>query len=99
MDKQAILLVHAFIGQGGRDSIEQSYHLPFLYAEKKRRPYRVIPLTIMSLEKRMNDNRDPLCIANKIQEGSSLQGDMEKKHRWLVERKGYRKTGQCPAGL
>ncbi|MCR0567152.1 hypothetical protein MKC90_01085 [[Clostridium] innocuum] len=53
----------------------------------------------MSLEKRMNDNREPLCIANKIQEGSSLQGDMEKKHRWLVERKGYRKTGQCPAGL
>lgn len=72
----------------------------FLFiCREKRRPYRV-PLTIMSLEKRMNDNRDPLCIANKrIQEGSSLQGDIEKKHRWLVERKGYRKTGQCPAGL
>ena len=35
MDKQAILLVHAFIGQGGRDSIEQSYHLPFYMQRKK----------------------------------------------------------------
>lgn len=35
----------------------------------------------------------------KYRKVSSLQGDIEKKHRWLVERKGYRKTGQCPAGL
>ena len=35
MDKQAILLVHAFRGQGGRDSIEQSYHLPFYMQRKK----------------------------------------------------------------
>lgn len=68
------------------EGVRLSNRTIFLFiCREKRRSNRGIPLTIMSLEKRMNDNREALCRAQHKDTGwGSLQGDMEKKHRWLT---------------